>query len=416
MVKITILGCGNQGVGLAGLLSKEADVETIVLADQDKSLASRGKELVNSLQDINPNATIQTQVVDANSIKDIYQIAQGSDVIVNAILPSCNIPVMKACIELKAHYLDLYSYPFPEKGIPEEQTIDAQLELDVQFKDNGITAFPCVGVNPGFTDLAAYYLMEGLDSVDSVILRDVDWLNSTKLVALVTPSIIFDVFLGEPYPMDIENGKPKKVGFLEAREVFEFPEPVGWEPIYPTTKPVSSHLIQRFSNKPIRLLSERFGLPSGGLETKDVLMKAISEQTADYIGNSEHDLFEIWGNAFIPGIDFKRVYDEGIIKDGAFVEVVEVTGEVNGEFVRRKLSYTCTLKEAMQYLPWAGSNVYATIGGVPIELVLMLARKEFTSPGVLTMANLLDYKGILNRIIKRGIGITENRHINSIGG
>ena len=34
-MKITIMGCGNQGSGMAGLLSKEEDVEQLILADID---------------------------------------------------------------------------------------------------------------------------------------------------------------------------------------------------------------------------------------------------------------------------------------------------------------------------------------------------------------------------------------------
>jgi hypothetical protein len=61
----------------------------------------------------------------------------------------------------------------------------------------------------------------------------------------------------------------------------------------------------------------------------------------------------------------------------------------------------------MRNLPWAIHGVYATIGAIPRELILMLGRGEITRRGVVAVASLDNCKEILKRVSARGHILSE---------
>ncbi len=65
-----------------------------------------------------------------------------------------------------------------------------------------------------------------------------------------------------------------------------------------------------------------------------------------------------------------------------------MTGKKDGAKISHTCYYTSTLKEAISHLPWASPAVYGTIGGMPIELVLALGRRELKQTGVWSVGNL----------------------------
>ena len=48
-MKVCIVGTGNQGTGVAGLLAQEKDVEKLILVDIELARAEKSKSLVESL-------------------------------------------------------------------------------------------------------------------------------------------------------------------------------------------------------------------------------------------------------------------------------------------------------------------------------------------------------------------------------
>ena len=168
-MKISIVGCGNQGTGLAGLLAMEDDVETIVLADYNPEMVNTAKSFIDELGNKVHTKNIITKQVNAMDSNDVARVIEGTDLVFNGILPKCNIPIMEACLEQNAHYLDLFGLPFEGEGVDKNETIGAQFELDKEFKEKDLTAVPSVGMSPGWTSLAAEYIMKGMDSVDEII-------------------------------------------------------------------------------------------------------------------------------------------------------------------------------------------------------------------------------------------------------
>ena len=71
--------------------------------------------------------------------------------------------------------------------IPRSDTIDAQFELDGAFAEAGLTAVSCAGVAPGWVDLAARRAVEGMDAVEAITVRWVEWNDGTELISTVGP-------------------------------------------------------------------------------------------------------------------------------------------------------------------------------------------------------------------------------------
>lgn len=419
---ICIVGCGNQGVGMAGLLTHEADVERIVFIDSDAArLRGAVRTLESALESRGPSGTrllVEGCQVDAGDSARVASAAQGCDLILNATIPALNLPVMQAALGAGAHYIDLYSFSRALPGVPDSETVEAQLELDGQFKQAGLTAFPCLGISPGWTTLAAKHLADRLDTVDSLLVRNIDWIESTELLALCNPEIMLGMWLDPPGPVYLENGEVKQRGLLESEELYEFPQPVGRRLIYTSTSLADAILTTKFLGKPVRRLEEKGAVLSGGLPLKDVWITALQKQTARQPGEAvgqqmAGSLLNALGSSFrlAADMDMQSAMKEGIISDGAFASVVEMTGKKDSHSLRLTLSCVSRLQEAIALVPWAvaAAGIFATVGTVPIEVLLMLCRGELSERGVLPITAIGDPSELFERMRRRGHQITENR-------
>ena len=84
----------------------------------------------------------------------------------------------------------------------------------------------------------------------------------------------------------------------------------------------------------------------------------------------------------------------------------------NGEKIRHTIYFVAPLSSSQKRIPWAGPGVWATVGGLVLEFVLMMGRNQFTKKGVLASATGIDKPGeMLERIKKRGLIISEKIEI-----
>jgi saccharopine dehydrogenase-like NADP-dependent oxidoreductase len=405
-MRICIVGCGNQGTGLAGLLAQETDIEEIILVDSDIDRAKTAMGLVKSLGQKLKTKSIRVAEADALDSDEVACVANGTDLIFNGIYATYNTSLMQACLDVGAHYIDLRSNAVEGPGVPWNETIDAQLKMDEKFKLAGLTAVPCMGVSPGWANMMACYMIDQMDTIDSVICRNIDWIDSTDLLAPIAPRNVFYLWLGPPYPTCMVNGLPQKVELLESEEEFEFPAPAGKQKVYTFTQDPDIVLISKFANKPIPYIEGKMAICMGGLEMKDVWLKAISEQTAKHTGSD--NMFDLFGKSLIYNTNFRQLCEEGILKDGILSCTVEVTGKKDGTTVRHTAYHSTTMTEAMKHIPWAGHNVYGTIGGMVVELVLMLCRGEYKERGVINVAEMAKDKDLwYKKLANRGHMLTE---------
>ncbi|MEM0275377.1 MAG: saccharopine dehydrogenase NADP-binding domain-containing protein, partial [Nitrososphaerota archaeon] len=130
------------------------EVSEVILADKNYD---RAKKVAS---DIGRRKLIPRRVNAAN-IQQVANLAKNVDVLINATLPRFNIQLMKACLEVGVHYIDLAS-----------DDPDLQLKFHEKFKDEGLTGIICLGEDPGLSNIFARYASDQLTKVESIKIRD----------------------------------------------------------------------------------------------------------------------------------------------------------------------------------------------------------------------------------------------------
>lgn len=387
-MKVVIIGCGAQGTGTAGLLAMEPDVETIVLADYSEKAVEKAYRLIESLGEKIKTKNFVKEKVNAGDVDDVARVIKGADICFHAIIPKFNIPIMKACIREKVHYLDLIGLP-GGKGTEEDGTIMGQIALNKEFESAGILGIPSIGISPGWTLLAAADMIDRMDEVKEVKIYFADWVDTTELTASINPAFMFSEWFGAPYPSAYKNGAVVAEDLLGSCEEFEFPEPIGRQKVYTCTSQPDIVMIPEFSSKKIPYCVEKGGnvTANGGIMDIAVcaLQKAAARGKTIPKGST---ILDVLGDELIPPTEHDRLFEEGKIKDHATCFSVEVNGIKDGRFTRMIQHNNCTKATAIKHLPWSTPAVYDTAGGLPVILILMIGRGKLKAKGVYSIGQL----------------------------
>lgn len=159
-MKVFLIGAGAQGGACASVLSRDGKVNEVVLADLDGELLKKVKEKINSEK-------LKTTQVDASDVKQIIEASRGCDLIIDLMPPWMAVNVMKAALEIGAHYVNTaFVEPFWSQQLAGEP-----LELSSAFKDSNLTALLGCGKAPGLLNIMTRLYTDKLDSVESVKFR-----------------------------------------------------------------------------------------------------------------------------------------------------------------------------------------------------------------------------------------------------
>ncbi len=128
-MKVLQLGVGAVGEVNARVVAQEPQVSGLVLADLDEA---RVRAVAEKL----PPGKAETLVLDASDHDALVRAARDVDFVLNALATAWDIPVMEACLEAGAHYLDMGT------GGPLEITgtadLDEQLALERRVRVAGL--------------------------------------------------------------------------------------------------------------------------------------------------------------------------------------------------------------------------------------------------------------------------------------
>ena len=228
-MRILIIGAGGVGTAVAAIARRRTFFERLVLTDLD---LDRAQAAVARLGDPRYAAA----QLDASSIDAIVALAQSenADLILNACDPRLNPPIFEAALQAGCTYLDMaatLSSPHPER--PYELTGvklgDAQFEQAAAWEAKGQLAIVGIGVEPGFSDVAARYAADHLFSeIDEAGVRDganlvIDGYDFAPTFSIWTT---IEECLNPPVIWEKERGWFTTEPFSEP-EVFEFPEGIG---------------------------------------------------------------------------------------------------------------------------------------------------------------------------------------------
>lgn len=402
---VCIIGCGNQGGCLAALLAMEPEVKRVVLADIDVTAAENVKRLIHEIGGEAALVNVETTSVNAMEPEDVARAAEGCSFIFNGILPFCNLSVMKGALLAGAHYMDLYAMSADLEGIKYEETVEAQLELDAEFKKAGLTAFLSQGVSPGWVNLAAKYITDQMDEVEEIGIRSITWMEADKLVALGPKELSIAMTLHLEPPSYYKDGAivplDKELDFAEE---FEFPAPACRKKIYMESVSCVEALIKKYTGKPVKRIYHRGAIFSGRSDVHEVIYEAVRNAVLKHPGQEEMKLVDVIAESLKPmaNVDYKTMLESGELIDGADTAAVIVKGKKGRQNVVHEMTFSSSLHEAVKHLSWVGNGAYSTVGSLPIILVMMLERGEFMQRGVIAPGQIPEPEIIFAKLEEKG--------------
>ncbi len=228
-MRVLVVGSGGVGAAFASIAARREVFEQIVVADIDGDRAARAAAKAGS-------ACVTSTRVDASDAADIVELARTAraDLIVNACDPRLNPPIFDAAFEAGCHYLDMamhMSVPHPTDPYHQTGVIlgEAQFAVSDQWLERGQLALVGMGVEPGFSDVAARYAADHMFSrIDEIGVRDGSDLVIEGFAFAPTFSIwtTIEECLNPPIVYERDRGWFTTEPFSEP-ETFVFPEGIG---------------------------------------------------------------------------------------------------------------------------------------------------------------------------------------------
>ncbi len=228
-MRVLIIGSGGVGSALATICARRDAFEQIIIADVDPSRSARAAATAH-------DDRVSSTRVDASQRFDIVELAATSnaDVIVNACDPRFNPPIFEAAFEVGCHYVDMAMHlssphptdPYNQIGV---SLGAAQFAASDAWADRGLLALVGMGVEPGFSDVAARHAADHLFStVNEIGVRDGSDLVIQGFAFAPTFSIwtTIEECLNPPLIYERDRGWFTTAPFSEP-ELFEFPEDIG---------------------------------------------------------------------------------------------------------------------------------------------------------------------------------------------
>ena len=228
-MRVLIVGAGGVGSALTTICARRDAFEHIVVADVDPSRSARAAATAGSDR-------VSGTRVDASNRLDVVELAatSGADVIVNACDPRFNPPIFEAAFEADCHYLDMAMHlstphptdPYNQIGV---SLGAAQFAASDSWAERGLLALVGMGVEPGFSDVAARHAADHLfSSIHEIGVRDGSDLVIEGFAFAPTFSIwtTIEECLNPPIVYERDRGWFTTAPFSEP-ELFTFPDGIG---------------------------------------------------------------------------------------------------------------------------------------------------------------------------------------------
>jgi saccharopine dehydrogenase-like NADP-dependent oxidoreductase len=231
-MRVLVVGAGGVGSAFVAIASKRQAYTHITVADID---AERAQHAATHATDTD-GGRIVAERLDASSEEDIAELAGAmrADVILNACDPRFNPSIFHGAFQAGCNYVDMAmnlsvphpQHPYSKTGI---RLGDGQFAEHPTWKNRGLMALVGMGVEPGFSDIAARYAADELFSrVDEIGVRDgadlvVDGYDFAPTFSIWTT---IEECLNPPVIYERERGWFTTEPFSEP-ELFTFPEGIG---------------------------------------------------------------------------------------------------------------------------------------------------------------------------------------------
>ncbi len=231
-MRVLVVGSGGVGSAFVAIAERREVYEQITVADIDISKAESAVASAGG----DASGRLVAASVDASSREAITALARSAnaDVILNACDPRFNPPIFFGAFDAGCNYVDMamnlstphHADPYNKTGI---RLGDGQFAEHPTWKNRGLMALVGMGVEPGFSDVAARYAADELFShIDEIGVRDgadlvVDGHDFAPTFSIWTT---IEECLNPPVIYERERGWFTTEPFSEP-ELFTFPEGIG---------------------------------------------------------------------------------------------------------------------------------------------------------------------------------------------
>jgi saccharopine dehydrogenase-like NADP-dependent oxidoreductase len=232
-MRVLVVGAGGVGSAFVTIASRRAVFEHITVADVSLGRAAFAASTATD----NPRGErVVACQLDASSADRVAELAraQQADIVLNACDPRLNPPVFDGALLAGCDYVDMamhVSEPHPERPFTDVGVMlgEVQLAAGPKWEERGRLALVGMGVEPGFSDVAARYASDNLFSrIDEIGVRDgadlvVEGYDFAPTFSIWTT---IEECLNPPIVYERERGWFTTEPFSEP-ERFTFPEGIG---------------------------------------------------------------------------------------------------------------------------------------------------------------------------------------------
>jgi len=383
-VRIVVLGgAGIIGRTIARDLADDREVREIVIADLDLDGA---RKLADGLG--RPGVTaVKADVTDPAAL---VALIRGAGAVINSVQYYFNLPVMKACLEAKTHYLDL-------GGL--FHTTRKQLELHDDFRRAGLLAVLGLGSCPGIANVQARTVADTLDTVESIrIYNGATPDMGDSLAWAYSIQTIFDEITLPP--MVFRDGRFQETAALGEEEPYRFQDPIGVSKVHLSLHSEVATLPLTYGAKGIKECF--FKISFFGYSEKALRQLQFLAQ----IGMASTEPVEVRGARVKPRDVLVEVLKRApqTERKGSlgFKDIVtEVRGTRGGKPVLGKAETTC-----WPHKTWGVSGGTVLVASPPAIVARWLARGQVRQSGVLPPEQAVDAAAFFRDLEARGARTT----------
>jgi saccharopine dehydrogenase (NAD+, L-lysine-forming) len=374
-LKALVVGVGAVGSVIAQVLLEGKAIESVTMAD---------KNIAHALEiaKLSPSKTRVVRI-DANNKEELEGAIKGKDAVINAGHPRFNHQMMDLSLAEGANYVDLAG-----NGLSE------QLAQDKAWREAELLAVPGLGEDPGLSNIYARYAADRLTTVEEIRVRDGENSSSSKyeFMLLFSPEVFFSEILDSP--RTFVDGRRVSTPPLSGKEVYEFPEPIGAQPVY-LVDHEEVMTLPEYIGKGVKYVDFKLALADEFVATLHTMKKlGLLETKPVEIRGSKVAPIELLNSVIPTPVSVSRTVrgNTGI--------VVEVKGKEGNTDVAYKLSTMASHEGCYRTLHENGTSFLT--GVVPAVFVRMLAEGKIKQKGVLP-PECLDALPILRELSLNGV-------------
>lgn len=360
-MKIVILGAGLQGnICCTDLCDKELSPgeKEITIADYDFKKA----------EEVAKKFGIKAVELDVRNHDMLIDVIKGANVVINCVQYNWNIDIMRACLEVHAHYIDLGGLFHVTKQ---------QLELDEEFKAAGLTAVLGMGSTPGTMNVMAGYAASQLDTVyEAKAICACGDFTKTNAVIGIPYSLLTVMEEHTMEPWILKDGELQPVPPGSGKETIAFSEPIGSAEAFYCIHSEPVQFAKSFKEKGIKHASFKLSLPAAFEERVRFLAEVgfATEEAVNAAGQEVNPLKTMVSvvNRYLERYDAS---EDGELNDCDVLRA-EVSGTKDG--IEKEIAVECIIRTSEKWGFMAG----ALDTGVPPSIVAqMIYNGEITMRG-----------------------------------